>query len=289
MISRLNALLSLVLCAVELHAGDYSWVNVKNLPDDLKNTGDGWSAVRIEDNQFISHRCAADDFVVDAKTQITEIGFWNVDLGEPPIIAGDWYIYATDKGDFPGSLLHVGEAVDYVREDTGWTSKSFGTIYVTKMNPENLILEPGRYFLAFRTFQDYNPDGKNTVGALTTRVVLGEDQGVWNFDVLGDGSVQGAWSKMQVFNGQSKNEWAFYLNGKTEDPRLRGDMNCDGSVDFDDIDGFVLALTSRDSYETEYPDCNYLNADVNCDEQVDFDDIDGFVACVTSGGCADCP
>jgi murein tripeptide amidase MpaA len=58
---------------------------------------------------------------------------------------------------------------------------------------------------------------------------------------------------------------------------LPGDMNCDGDVNFDDIDGFVLALTSREQYEAQYPDCDYLNADVNQDGSVDFDDIDPFV------------
>lgn len=58
---------------------------------------------------------------------------------------------------------------------------------------------------------------------------------------------------------------------------LPGDMNCDGTVDFDDIDGFVAAVTSREQYEEQYTECNYLNADVNGDSSVDFNDIDPFV------------
>jgi hypothetical protein len=57
-----------------------------------------------------------------------------------------------------------------------------------------------------------------------------------------------------------------------------GDMNCDGAINFDDIDPFVLALTGQAAYEAQYPDCNWLNADCNGDGLVDFDDIDGFVA-----------
>ena len=57
-----------------------------------------------------------------------------------------------------------------------------------------------------------------------------------------------------------------------------GDCNCDGYVDFFDIDAFVLALNDLAGYGTAYPDCNPLNADCNGDGAVDFFDIDAFVA-----------
>jgi hypothetical protein len=62
---------------------------------------------------------------------------------------------------------------------------------------------------------------------------------------------------------------------------LRGDMNCDGYVDFDDINPFVLALVSKAQYEARYPGCPWLNADCNCDGHVDFDDINPFVLALT--------
>ncbi len=55
------------------------------------------------------------------------------------------------------------------------------------------------------------------------------------------------------------------------------DMNCDGQINFDDIDGFVLALVGEGTYYDSYLNCNWLNADVNGDDIVNFDDIDGFV------------
>ncbi len=64
-----------------------------------------------------------------------------------------------------------------------------------------------------------------------------------------------------------------------------GDMNCDGSVNFDDIPGFSLAVIGPAQYLTEYPSCVYLNGDINGDGVVNFDDINGFVACVIAGGC----
>jgi hypothetical protein len=67
-----------------------------------------------------------------------------------------------------------------------------------------------------------------------------------------------------------------------EDVFLTADMNCDGLINFDDIDPFVLALSSQAGYEAEYPDCNYSSADCNRDGSVNFDDIDAFVELLAS-------
>ena len=61
-----------------------------------------------------------------------------------------------------------------------------------------------------------------------------------------------------------------------------GDLNCDGQVDFDDINPFVLALNGQAGYYQEYPDCNWLNADCDSDGDVDFDDINPFVTLLGS-------
>jgi hypothetical protein len=55
------------------------------------------------------------------------------------------------------------------------------------------------------------------------------------------------------------------------------DANCDGRIDFDDIDPFVLALGGASGYAQAYPGCLWLNADTNNDGDVTFDDIDPFV------------
>ncbi len=64
-------------------------------------------------------------------------------------------------------------------------------------------------------------------------------------------------------------------------PPLLGDMNCDGSVDFFDIDAFVLAITDPAGYAAQYPDCDLSQADCNEDGSVDFFDIDSFVELIT--------
>jgi hypothetical protein len=64
--------------------------------------------------------------------------------------------------------------------------------------------------------------------------------------------------------------------------RIPGDLNCDGAIDFDDIDPFVLALSGEDAYYAAFPDCHWMNADADADGSVDFNDIDAFVALLGS-------
>ncbi len=77
------------------------------------------------------------------------------------------------------------------------------------------------------------------------------------------------------FGGQA----GLYSLEITEAPQARlGDMDCDGDIDFFDIDPFVLALSGEVAYEASYPDCHWLSADCDEDGDVDFFDIDPFVA-----------
>jgi hypothetical protein len=57
----------------------------------------------------------------------------------------------------------------------------------------------------------------------------------------------------------------------------RGDLNCDGEVDFRDINPFVLALVGEAAYYAQFPDCDILQADTNYDGVADFRDINRFV------------
>ncbi len=56
-----------------------------------------------------------------------------------------------------------------------------------------------------------------------------------------------------------------------------GDMDCNGQVDFDDIDLLVEALGYPGGSGWPHP-CPWLNGDCNGDGNVNFDDIDAFVA-----------
>jgi len=67
-----------------------------------------------------------------------------------------------------------------------------------------------------------------------------------------------------------------------------GDLNCDGQIDFGDINPFVLALSNWAAWQAQYPDCPPKNADINGDGQYGgpngFGDINPFVALLASGG-----
>ena len=55
-----------------------------------------------------------------------------------------------------------------------------------------------------------------------------------------------------------------------------GDVNCDGAVDLDDVEPFVLALTDENAYIATY-NCDIDLADMNGDGVVNGDDIPLFV------------
>jgi hypothetical protein len=75
-------------------------------------------------------------------------------------------------------------------------------------------------------------------------------------------------------------KWSCIESG---DPR--GDANCDGTINFADINPFVLALSDPDEYRRQYPSCDINNCDINRDGQINFADINPFVECLENGQC----
>ncbi len=65
-------------------------------------------------------------------------------------------------------------------------------------------------------------------------------------------------------------------------PVIPGDLNCDGQVDFGDINPFVQALTDPAGWQSQYPDCPVENGDINGDGSVEFGDINPFVLLLTN-------
>ena len=59
------------------------------------------------------------------------------------------------------------------------------------------------------------------------------------------------------------------------------DCNCDGTVNYSDIDPFVAALAGQSSYLARYPDCFWLSADCDNDGLVSYNDINAFVEQLT--------
>ncbi len=74
--------------------------------------------------------------------------------------------------------------------------------------------------------------------------------------------------------------WDYARFGIVPAPQA-GDANCDGAVDFADINPFVQVLSDPAGYEEMYPGCWPSNADINNDGSVNFGDINPFVELLT--------
>ena len=72
--------------------------------------------------------------------------------------------------------------------------------------------------------------------------------------------------------------WGTANNFAVETVARLGDLNCDGAVNFGDINPFVLALSDPAGYHQQFPGCDIANGDINGDGHVDFGDINPFVA-----------
>lgn len=123
----------------------------------------------------------------------------------------------------------------------------------------------------------------NLVWPGSPRMVCSVPSGKWGLDVVRtpSGMLLLAWADQRVDGG---NIYAQNVNpdGSLGLPAfIFGDLNCDGVVDFGDINPFVLALTNPTAYEETYPDCRLLHADINDSGSVGFDDINPFVALLT--------
>jgi hypothetical protein len=79
----------------------------------------------------------------------------------------------------------------------------------------------------------------------------------------------------------SLHHWDYFRFGVLPTPQV-GDVNCDGTVDFDDINPFVQVLTDGEGYQQTYSGCWLENADINGDGSVDFGDINPFVQLLSS-------
>ena len=114
----------------------------------------------------------------------------------------------------------------------------------------------------------------------------------WEFDIAevadDEATVWIRWS-YQVYTGGT---WAYSgwniddveIWGVAPETYVRGDLNCDGSVDYADIDAFVLAIGGQAAYLAQYSACHWRNADCDLDGDVDYADIDSFVAVLGAGG-----
>ncbi len=120
------------------------------------------------------------------------------------------------------------------------------------------------------------PDGLSILGGSTLRLNA----------INCYAKIEGAWVLLNGLfpEGEVQIEYDEGFIRRDAGSQVVGDPNCDGVIDFDDIDPFVAALTGPAAYEAAYPDCYRLLADIDGNGVVDFDDIDPFVALLSGGG-----
>jgi hypothetical protein len=255
-------------CAGIARADGFEWLNVEKFPDGIEATADGWSAIRSEAGE-ISHRVAADDFTIDAPTRISAIEWWTVEILQNPLLGVDWYVFTGPDEGPPQTLVAFGSTVPTPHAETGLVNASFGKIFLERVEPEDLVLEPGHYFLAFRVVQAL-PPGEKGIGSLTTRWSNGTSRGWWNFDLLANGAVAGPWFPMSAFN-LDDNEWAFRISGEAA-TKCRADCNQDGSINIFDFLCFQGLVTTGNP-----------EADCNGDGAINIFDFLCFQGLVTIG------
>jgi hypothetical protein len=94
-----------------------------------------------------------------------------------------------------------------------------------------------------------------------------------------DCNANGIPDECDIWNSTSDDENS---NGVPDECEIfTGDTNCDGTINFGDINPFVLMLTATWTWHQNYPDCLLLNGDINHDGTVNFGDINPFVALLT--------
>jgi hypothetical protein len=136
-------------------------------------------------------------------------------------------------------------------------------------------------YISMNTTWRWVHDPNNTFQPIT---IEKENTGPYSGDRWGDYSAVEAdpanimwfWAHHEYAVGSTWKTWVARISL----PWVTGDMNCDGLVNFDDINPFVLALTGQAAYEAEYPYCNWWVGDCNFDGFVDFDDVNCFVSLI---------
>jgi hypothetical protein len=78
----------------------------------------------------------------------------------------------------------------------------------------------------------------------------------------------------------STHHWCYLRFGTVETTAV-GDCNCDGTIDFLDINSFVQLLIDPGGYQATHPGCPPASGDINGDGSVDFEDINPFVTLLT--------
>ena len=207
------------------------------------------------------------------------------EISEQSLPDGNWQGFGgaalNNHNDFCGYIVGYSECSAFpmrFRQDAGWEFLG-GCATTTSATAINDRGDALLYYYYASSGVHFVPEGYFSLGSL-----IDQSQGEWYVQYGGANGINNARqivaAARQGFSGPIGAVLLTPIHTV-----VRGDMNCDGNIDFNDIDPFVTALVSRDDYESQYTDCKWSNGDINQDASVDFNDIDGFVDCLINGGC----
>jgi hypothetical protein len=161
----------------------------------------------------------------------------------------------------------------FTLNDISWANQTNVKIIIWAQEPQasGLPSNPAEVFQAFTMHWPFPGPDCNA-------------NGIPDPDDIADGTsqdcnVNGIPDECDIWNATSEDQ---NNNGIPDECEIvTGDVNCDGSVNFGDINPFVLMMTSTWQWQQVYPTCILMNGDCNLDGVVNFADINPFITLLT--------
>lgn len=186
--------------------------------------------------------------------------------------ADDYWLYPTGRNSAPGNDIPTG--ANYF-DDSGFVATGSGEFPET-VSP---FTDVGAFFDAPSYYGTFDQGGNvsewnEDVGVYSTKRVLRGGSWGWTPGLLE------TYARASASPLHEDSSVGFRIAATLEPTQAlrHGDLNCDGYVNFGDIDPFVMALNGHNTYAAHFPDCNWHHGDCNQDGHVNFRDIDAFVA-----------
>ena len=170
----------------------------------------------------------------------------------------------------PGQCAVISKSFTF--DSTSWAARTAIKMVVWAQEPQSSGLQndPAEVFQACTMHWPFPPDC-NVNGIPDGDDIAGGTSQDCNANAIPD--------ECDIWNGTSEDANS---NGIPDECEIvTGDINCDGSVDFGDINPFVLLITDPQAWQTAYPGCLLANGDCNVDGVIGFADINPFIALLT--------
>ncbi len=205
-----------------------------------------------------------------------------------PVAAGDqlsfwaWYDLQTRRDMAFVEVSADGRKYDLLGAFTGQSNMWVQKTYSLAAYAGQSIYLRFRYTTDPTTLgQGFYVDDIYPVAAWASSVTLGSDITETSFDITG--RTPGDYY-YRVRGANTAHGWGEYCAlslTHVESNVLPGDLDCDATVDFGDINPFVLILADPAAWQAAYPDCPWQNGDIDGDGTVGFADINPFIALLT--------